>query len=419
MSATPLTFPGYDGAMRSRATFATTLAIVTIATASCSDSETTVDGSGGNGGQGGNVGGGGAGADGGIGGIGGVGGMGGVGGDGGTAGMGGMGGCMPSLDVDTTIPGTLSQTGLYADIATKTLASYIRPYRPAHELWTDGAAKTRWIYIPECGAQINNQDNNNWSFPVGTRVFKEFVFQGTRVETRMIQRTGTGPGDWMFAAYQWDTGENDAAHVPAGVVDAFDTGLADLNGPILHDIPSESLCRRCHGGLGGGQNGGRPSRVLSFSAIQLSHNMAGSENITSLSNAGLLTNPVGAPFTIPGSPAERDALGYLHANCGNCHNSTPDAVMQVNLNLWVDVGIPNVGQTSAYTTAVCVANQIFNGGGTTHRVNPGSSATSSVDYRIHRRTPLEQMPPVGTEAIDPTGTSTIRSWIDGLPMVCP
>jgi hypothetical protein len=334
---------------------------------------------------------------------------------------------MPSLPVDTTIPATLSQTGLYQNIANKTLASSMRPYRPAHQLWTDGAEKTRWIYIPECGAKIDNTmgamgsptGNNHWRLPIGTRLFKEFKFQGTRVETRMIERTGFGDNDWIFATYQWNGPQTEAIHVPFGVVDAFDTGLNDGNGAIFHNIPNETECRRCHGGLGGAQNGGRPSRVLSFSALQLSHSLPGSETVTSLNNAALFTTPIPTPFSIPGNATERAALGYLHANCGGCHNNTDDGVTQVNLNLWIDVGLTNVAQTSAYTSAVCVANQLFTGGGTTHRVNPGDAATSSVNFRIHQRNDPAQMPPLGTEALDIAGAATVQNWIEGLSITCP
>lgn len=408
----------------------------------CSNDETSVGspsgptGPGGSGGFGGV----GQGASGGVGGFpttggaggtggdaGGDGGVGGTGGAGGSGGAGGGGGCMPSLAVDATIPANLSQTGLYADIASKTLASYIRPYRPQNQLWTDGAEKTRWIYIPECGAKINNTKigmneltgNNHWVFPVGTRLFKEFKFQGNRVETRMIQRVGTNVDDWMFATYQWDGSESDATHVPAGVVDAADTGLTGPSGAVFHDIPSESQCLRCHGGLSGGANGGRPSRILSFSALQLSHNLSGSETVTSLSNAGLLTTPVVTPFAIPGTAPERAALGYLHANCGHCHNATADAVTQVNLKLWVDVELATVDETDTYQSAVCVLNQLFNGGGTTHRVLPGNTSVSSVNYRINQRGSSEQMPPIGTEALDATGGAAVQSWISGLSVVCP
>ena len=51
---------------------------------------------------------------------------------------------------------------------------------------------------------IDNSDPDAWEFPVGTRMWKEFVVDGRPVETRMIHRFGPGPDDFVFAAYVWD-----------------------------------------------------------------------------------------------------------------------------------------------------------------------------------------------------------------------
>jgi hypothetical protein len=383
-----------------------------IGSSGCSD-ETEASSS-----QGGAPGGGGSGGVGGSAGMGGFGGVGGVGGSGGTP-------CVQSLMPDLAIPTTLSAAGLYSDISTKTVADYMRPYEPNYELWTDGAAKTRWIYIPECGPQIDNtvdmneplSGDNHWDFPVGTRLFKEFAFGGLRVETRMIQRYDTGPDDWHFAAYEWDMGETEATHVPMGVTDVVDTGLTDINSatPALHDIPETQDCLRCHGG---DNTGGRPSRVLSFSAIQLSHSIAGSETITSLSQEGLLTTEVAAPYLVPGNTTEADALGYLHANCGNCHNDAPGALTFIDMNLWVDVEAQTVDATATYLTSVCQLTQFFGGGGVTHRVLTGDTAASCVSYRMNERLSNAQMPPLGTDAQDVVGISLIENWINNLGVVC-
>ncbi len=70
-------------------------------------------------------------------------------------------------------PSTLACTGLYADIVTKTLAPGVRFYAPAVPLWSDAAQKGRWIQLP-AGTQIDASDPNEWTFPVGTKVWKEF-----------------------------------------------------------------------------------------------------------------------------------------------------------------------------------------------------------------------------------------------------
>ena len=67
--------------------------------------------------------------------------------------------------------------GLYSDWATKTVASGVRQYDPGLHLWSDGASKTRWIYLPP-GTKIDTTDMNEWTFPPGTKIWKEFVVGG-------------------------------------------------------------------------------------------------------------------------------------------------------------------------------------------------------------------------------------------------
>jgi hypothetical protein len=80
------------------------------------------------------------------------------------------------------VPALLSQPGLYADIATQTVAEDHLPYAPQYPLWSDGATKRRWIYLPP-GTAIDASDPDHWIFPIGTHLFKEFSL-GTRVESR-------------------------------------------------------------------------------------------------------------------------------------------------------------------------------------------------------------------------------------------
>src|SRR5688572_13510665 len=57
----------------------------------------------------------------------------------GGGGSAGAAGCSPAVPIDGSTPALLSQTGLYSDIAQKTLAPYVRPFQPQFELWSDGA----------------------------------------------------------------------------------------------------------------------------------------------------------------------------------------------------------------------------------------------------------------------------------------
>jgi len=103
--------------------------------------------------------------------------------------------CLNSLPSTDELPSTLSETGLFSGAA--------RAFAPRYPLWTDGAEKSRWAYLPECEV-IDNSDPDGWVFPVGTRMWKEFSVGGQPVETRMIHRFGPGPDDFLFASYVWD-----------------------------------------------------------------------------------------------------------------------------------------------------------------------------------------------------------------------
>ena len=76
-----------------------------------------------------------------------------------------------TVDADPTP--YLSQTGLYADIATKALASDLIDLTPRYPLWSDGAVKRRWLRLPP-GTTIDTSDMDHWTLPVGAQLFKEF-----------------------------------------------------------------------------------------------------------------------------------------------------------------------------------------------------------------------------------------------------
>lgn len=351
--------------------------------------------------------------------TGGMGGMGGTGGTGGTSagggeggsggGEGGMGGgCVNSLPNETTAPAVLSDTGLYSDIGNKTIAAGILSYAPQFELWSDAAEKSRWVYLPECGV-IDNTDEDDWDFPVGTRMYKEFALAGQRLETRLIHRYGPGPDDFLFATYVWDDLETEATLAENGVEDVLGTE---------HDVPATTACGRCHGPHPA--KGGLPSRYLGFSAIQLSH--AGSDvTMATLSNDGHLMVPNAAGYTVPGTPVEQAALGYLHANCATCHNDSPDGLIFPPLDMRLRAADTDATQTAAYLDLVNQPKGNFSGP-CTHLIAGQDVANSCVHFRMSERgddvTPnLNQMPPLATDVVDASGLSIMEAWIAALPPV--
>ena len=300
----------------------------------------------------------------------------------------------------------LTDTGLYTATGPGgawELAPYIRSYRPEYELFADFSTKERYIYLPAC-EQIDTGDMDHWILPVGTRIWKQFTRDGVRIETRMLARFGPQENDWTMSSYQWPLPVGSADPDPSLAMLASSSGVLDANGTQA-DIPSVNGCRSCHEPL--------TERALSFSAIQLSHDIGGSVTFTDLVDWGVLTDaPVATGYDPPGDATAQTALGYLHANCGNCHNDT-GVNRPMFLRLLVDQ--TSVSSTWAYSTSANAAtvNQFFQ----MDRIEPGNPSQSSIVVRMQINPSIGeslQMPPLGRDLPDPDGIAAVSAWIQQL-----
>jgi hypothetical protein len=310
------------------------------------------------------------------------------------------------------LPERLADTGLYADFAAGQIAAGVLPFSPQYPLWTDGAAKRRWIRLPP-GAAIDARDARAWRFPVGTKLWKEFSF-GRRVETRYMERTRAG---WAYATYLWSEDGSDARLAPErGVPGAVATGAGGR-----HDIPSVSDCKACH-------QSGR-SEVLGFTLLQLSpdrdplapHAASSPEDVdlASLAARGLLRGVARQDLATPPriaarSPRERAALGYLQGNCASCHNASGPLS---SLGMSLEAPLAGRAAAGARETAVGVASRYVPSGAEQGalRIVPGDPAASVLVRRMSSRHAAAQMPPLGTHAVDEDAVRLLSDWIRELP----
>jgi hypothetical protein len=280
------------------------------------------------------------------------------------------------LDKDAVkAPASLLETG-FGTLTTRTFA-------PQYPLWSDGAKKQRFVFLP-AGSQIDASDPDAWQFPVGTKLWKQFAYDGALVETRYMERTAHG---WLYATYD-ATG-----------------ALADERGTRgEHPLPSVADCRACHA------NGKTP--VLGFSALQLStdrdpdapHAEAPGEiDLRDLLVDGTLANAphsLAVPPRIPGPPAERAALGYLHGNCSGCHR---EGGALDGLGMFLDAQHARATTIDRASNFVTASSRV--------RVEPGRPDRSVLFARVGSREPATQMPPLGTRVVDDAAVHTLRTWI--------
>jgi hypothetical protein len=315
-------------------------------------------------------------------------------------------------DANPQTPGRLIDTGLCVDAACTQITAGIRTYVPRWQLWSDGATKQRWIQLPP-GAKINNADADHWEFPVGTKLWKSFSLGGVRVETRyMVRLDAAEPpeDDWFMVSYVWNAAQTDAVAVPAGRENANGTA---------HDVPSRNDCRQCHERIGG--------RVLGFSALALDYaGPVGELDLDDVSALGWLTT------ALPGAASPRyplpvgrnageianaaDAVGYLHMNCGHCHNPQSPVYNGTLLQLRLTTGaLASWPETVVYTTAIGVTAEVPLGASTLI-VKPQDPDDSVMIKRMVSDNLSLHMPALGSVVVDQEAQVYMRAWINSLPV---
>lgn len=313
--------------------------------------------------------------------------------------------------LDDGFPRRLSETGLYATGSSNAVRSGVIEFSPQYPLWSDAADKRRWLRLPP-GTAIDASKPDAWQFPRGTRLWKEFAHAGRPVETRLIERRADGR--WHFASYVWAADGRDATLAPAAGVPALD--VPDAPGG-RYAVPSRADCLTCHEGA--------PVPVLGFSALQLSpdrdpqapHATAGADtDLRTLAATGrlrglpasLLEQP---PRIAATSAAERAALGYLHGNCGHCHNDDGEPA-PVSLVLAQRVAPGRADGAHVRRSLAQTARIRWPGASQAlPLLAPGLPQTSVLALRMRSRDPRLQMPPLGTRVPDTLALDLVERWI--------
>ena len=315
----------------------------------------------------------------------------------------------PPAAAPAPLPQRLADTGLY-ERASRVVRADVIAFAPQYPLWSDGTRKRRWIYLPS-GSAIDASRVDAWEFPVGTRLWKEFGY-GRAIETRMIERLADG--SWRFASYVWKADGSDAVLAPEdGVV----VPVVDAPGG-RYTVPSRTDCLACHEGAA--------VPVLGFSALQLSPDRdplaphadtasRGQVDLPGLVARGVLRNLPGSVLASPpriaaGSATARAALGYLHGNCGHCHNPAGALTgLELLLAQQAEPGARSVERT--LQTLLGHSSRFRpQGADATQRIAAGHGS-SVLTLRMKTDNLLARMPPLGVQVVDTEGVALIERWI--------
>jgi hypothetical protein len=336
----------------------------------------------------------------------------------------------PCEELDSGLPTDVFCTGLYLKRDPTQHAPSAAPYTPGVTLWSDGAEKHRYLYLPP-GSQIDTSNVDAWRFPVGTKAWKEFRVDGALVETRLLWKRGEGT--WESGTYVWDEMGKAA------------TLKTDTKGTILasgYEIPAPRDCDKCH-------HGGS-DKLLGVEAVALALPTAQGMNLASLAAAGFLSHaPDPLHVTLPEDTTGKAAaaLGYLHANCGMpCHSDRglgdeTELVLRLRADeFWLaqksDAGIDggptsqndgghdsgpapvpgSVASTDTYRATVGqrpTTASVIQAYPMALRITPGAHDQSLVWLLSHLRGKY-QMPPLVSHRVDELATQQLADWIDAL-----
>jgi hypothetical protein len=293
----------------------------------------------------------------------------------------------------TPLPSQLADTGLYAPGST-TVRGDNMSFSPQYPLWSDGTRKRRWLYLPP-GTAIDASRPDAWEFPPGTKAWKEFSYD-RRIETRLIERLPDG--SWRFAAYVWNAEQTAAVLVPER---GSTVAVAGAPGG-RYRIPSRADCLACHEGAA--------VPLLGASALQLSPDRdplaphaeprrAQDADLRSLAAQGRLRNLPRAlleqpPRIAAATPIARAALGYLHANCGHCHN---------------DVGPLTETELVLAQAAAAPAESVAKIARSLKLA--GRSGGKVLVERMQSINPYMRMPPLGVSVVDGEGAALVSRWM--------
>lgn len=292
-------------------------------------------------------------------------------------------------EVTAEPPSSLRSLGCLDDARADGMAQNLVPYEVNAALWSDGLDKSRWFALPQGGGQIHVTESGDWELPDGSMALKTFSFEGHRVETRMMTRTGDR---WIGYAFAWNEAQDDAV--------LLTTGKKTSAGGLPWDIPSRAQCFACHTSAAG--------RTLGLETGQLNRTVVGADGhtvnqIESFAARGLLDAPI-ALATAPriadyasGAPIEDRARAYLHANCAHCHRALGPGGGVFDLR----ATIPREDMK-----LFCVPFGAV--------VTPGDPDASLLIDKASRRG-AGQMPPLGTSQVDSPNVDLLRQWVSSLP----
>jgi uncharacterized repeat protein (TIGR03806 family) len=312
-------------------------------------------------------------------------------------------------------PELLSAYRFFRDAGARTPNDGVTPYDLNTALYSDGALKFRYVYVPP-GRSAQYRDDGVFEFPVGTVLIKTFAFAADMrqpaenvryLETRLLIRRADG---WVAYPYVWNEAQTEARLSPIGAT--LSVSFTDEDGQAIAldwAVPNRNQCKGCHDLAGELTPIGPTARNL----LRDFAYAGGAENqIAYWSRAGLLGGlPAREVLPAPdaydpasGTPEAR-ARAYLDVNCAHCHNPQgPAHTSGLDLR-WSQTEPSHWGVLKRPVAAG------RGSAGLEFAIEPGHPERSILLYRMRSTDPGVMMPELGRQLVDQRAAALIEQWI--------
>lgn len=313
------------------------------------------------------------------------------------------------LIVGDALPEHLSDYRFFTDAAATRPNGRVVRYRLNTALFSDYAAKARYLYLPP-GRKIAYRPDGALDFPVGSALIKTFAYpadfrapdRNVRViETRLLLRRA---GGWVALPYVWDADGRDATLRRGGT--RVDVAWKQADGTpmaISYRVPNSNQCKECHALAGAIEPIGPKARNLNLDG-----------QLAALVAAGLLDRaPADAPrlprWDDAAAPVAARARAYLDVNCGHCHNRAGAAS---NTGLYLTWGEQDATALGQLKRPVAAGR---GSGGHEFAIDPGEPDRSILNYRMKSVEPGVAMPELGRATVHAEAVALMNRWIAAMP----
>jgi uncharacterized repeat protein (TIGR03806 family) len=319
-------------------------------------------------------------------------------------------------NADGALPQLLSETGAFQDTPDAVPAAALVPYDLIVPFWSDHAAKSRWVSVPD-DQKIKFASTGEWTFPRGTVFVKTFALATNELNPNSLRRLETrilvcdDGGGVYGVTYKWRADNRDADLLATNLTEAILIQTATGVRTQQWYYPNRQDCLTCHTANAGyvlGVKTRQLNRDLTYPTGVTDNELRTWNHLglfdTNLTGAEMESFPKLAALDDTGQSVENRARSYLDANCANCHR--PGGTVA-----FFDARYDTPPTQQNLVGGRVLIDQRIDGA----RVIAPNDRWRSILYMRANTTEAFKMPPLARSTIDEHGMTLLRQWIESLP----